>query len=134
MKNFVVKKKELKLVKDKYIGFAVLPDGIEKIARYGFYDCRSLQRVNFPDSLTTIEEDAFANCLNLNYVKFPKNIKYIGNGAFRDCKSLNKILVPNTEDAKNIFSKDNLKNIGLSEDVEIKFYNVVKESEDDLVL
>lgn len=39
-----------------------------KISKKAFYNCKSLEEVNFPDTLTVIEEYAFNDCSSLNKI------------------------------------------------------------------
>ena len=46
----------------------VIPDSVESIGSYAFYNCDSLTSVIIPDSVTSIGEDAFYWCDNLTSV------------------------------------------------------------------
>ena len=63
-----------------------VPQGIQQIKSYAFYDCRALTSIELPDSVTSIGEYAFFGCSNLTmtvqrdsyaarYAK-DKNLKY----------------------------------------------------------
>ena len=49
-------------------GDIVIPDNIEWIGRYAFYDCDKITSVTIPNSVKTIDDWAFADCDNLKSV------------------------------------------------------------------
>ena len=64
----------------------IIPDGIEEIGEFAFYDCASLKEINLPENLTTIGSEAFRNCKSY----FPDlssldSLKEIGDYAFSSC-------------------------------------------------
>ena len=65
----------------------VIPEGVETIEKYAFYNCRALSNVTLPSSCKTINEYAFANCSILENVNF-ESVKVISNYGFYMCKSL----------------------------------------------
>ena len=64
-----------------------MPDGVETIEKYAFYNCKLLNNVVFPDSLETIGEYAFANCSVLKNVNLG-SVRIIRDYAFNKCDSL----------------------------------------------
>ena len=58
----------------------VIPDGVEKIEAYAFWNLR-IASLELPDSVTVIEEYAFNNC-SLNNLTLSSNLTKIGNYAF----------------------------------------------------
>ena len=62
----------------------LLPDGIKKIPRNSFRDCKSLAYVEFPETLRVIEEEAFWGCDLLQFVFPPLGLRYVENMAFPD--------------------------------------------------
>ena len=64
-----------------------IPEGIETIEKYAFYNCELLSEVILPTTCTTINEFAFAKSDMLVKVNF-ENVKLISNGAFMYCESL----------------------------------------------
>lgn len=98
-----------------------LPEELETISSYAFYNCRYLRRVEFPKGITYIGKDAFGNCesireihlpkflniiqndtfslcRNLSYVKFPENISSIGKDAFFGCSKLEFFHFPDNKE------------------------------------
>ena len=56
----------------------VIPDGVNSVGDYAFYDGDSLKTITIPDSVTTVGDYAFAACSRLNYTTYD-NAKYLGN-------------------------------------------------------
>ena len=70
----------------------VIPEGVEDIQKYAFYNCIGLQEVVIPDSIKYIREYAFYKTA-LTQVDV-KNAKVIGSYCFADCKNLESITMP----------------------------------------
>ena len=62
-------------------------DGLRKIGKYAFFNCRSLRRINLK-SVVEIDEQAFHWCKNLELVEFGERLEIIGYNAFDGCTSL----------------------------------------------
>lgn len=54
----------------------VIPEGVENINNYAFYDCSELSSVTIPNSITSIGEYAFYGCNELTIIL---NCKRVGN-------------------------------------------------------
>lgn len=63
-----------------------LPDMIDTIGSYAFYQCDNLSSVNLPDSVVFVGRYAFYNCGMLNVFPLPKQLKTVEKGAFYSCK------------------------------------------------
>lgn len=74
-----------------------IPEGVEVIGRYAFYNCTNLQSVELPEKLTFIQEYAFANCSKLQSINLGK-VEAIGAHTFENCRLLT-------------FDSDNLSNV-----------------------
>lgn len=63
-----------------------LPNSIESIGRWAFFNCNSLQgQLHLPSSLTNIGSNAFAGCSMLSgTLDLPESLEYIGKYAFQD--------------------------------------------------
>lgn len=97
-----------------------LPDTIECISDFAFYDCYSLTSISIPKNVMHIGKNAFSRCDSLESVVFdsnsnlevipffafdfcyslktinlPNSLKSIGYCAFRGCESLENITLPN---------------------------------------
>lgn len=68
----------------------VVPEGVEEIQKYAFYNCQSLTSVTLPDSIKYVREYAFYNDQKLTTVNMEKVI-VIGANAFYNCALLDDI-------------------------------------------
>lgn len=71
-----------------------IPNGVEIIDEYAFYNNKSLKTITFPSTLTTILGGSFCWCTYLENVSFPSSLTYIGPGAFSFCDSIKTITIP----------------------------------------
>ena len=69
----------------------ILPDTIETIWQYAFYDCHTLEEIILPDSVTTIEIGAFKNCRSLRKINIPEKVTIIEESTFENCYSLESV-------------------------------------------
>ena len=74
----------------------VIPDGIQIIGDYAFYNCYFLTSVTIPDSVTSIGNDAFLMCNSLASVTIPDSVSSIGIRAFCNCGSLTSVTIPDS--------------------------------------
>lgn len=65
----------------------VIPEGVEEIQKYAFYNCTGLQSVTVPSTLKRIKEFAFTKDAKLTDINL-QNIEVIGKEAFKGCTSL----------------------------------------------
>lgn len=68
----------------------IVPDGIEEIQKYAFYNCTGLEEVILPDSIKYIREYAFYGDVNLTTINL-NNTSLIGRSAFQGCEKLNNL-------------------------------------------
>lgn len=78
----------------KYLRHFSIPDHIEHINSYAFYNQRYLESVNISSSLKYISESCFEKCVNLHRVKLHDDITYLDSFSFSNCKSLRVIELP----------------------------------------
>ena len=69
-----------------------IPFGVTKINNNAFENCY-INSIVLPDSLEYIGDYAFFNCYNLENITIPKNVKFIGEGVFILCSKLESIYV-----------------------------------------
>ena len=60
----------------------IIPDGVSRINRRAFSDCKKLVNVTIPDSLTDIGDNAFYGCSNLLSLMVPDSVTAVGYNAF----------------------------------------------------
>lgn len=65
----------------------IIPEGVETIEKYAFYNCKVLSKVQLPKDCKTIGESAFANCEVLENINLD-NVRVVCNYAFNNCESL----------------------------------------------
>lgn len=78
----------------KYLGkerIVNIPEGIEIIGDYAFYNNLAIQEVYFPKSIIKIGKDVFEGCSELKYVKIPSSINIINSEAFFFATRLEKV-------------------------------------------
>ena len=73
---------------NKTVTKVVIPEGVESIEKYAFYNCSKLSDVTLPESCKKIAEYAFYNCGVLENINFDK-VQTISDYAFYRCDSLN---------------------------------------------
>lgn len=77
--------------REMYITEASLPDSVQYIGNYAFYECGQLASVTFGSGLVSIGEGAFRGCYSLASVTIPANVTYIGADAFWYCNALSSM-------------------------------------------
>ena len=91
----------------KYIGYYAfassslssidLPAGLDSIADYGFYSCKSLASITLPEGLREMgptNGSVFGTCGALSEINIPSSLTYICKSAFYKCTSLKSIVIP----------------------------------------
>ena len=75
-----------------------IPDNINHIGHYCFYDCDGLTEISLNSSTTkydsTIEPNAFYSCKNLEKVTISPEVTLLGQKAFASCTSLTSVTMP----------------------------------------
>ena len=74
-------------LKNETVTSVVIPDGVEVIEKYAFYNCTKLRDVTLPDSCKTINTYAFSDCKVLENINL-KDVNAIMDNAFDGCRSL----------------------------------------------
>lgn len=77
-------------------GAAQVPEGVQKIARLAFADCRGVTEIYLPDSVLEIGGEAFARCVNLRRLRLSRGLVRIGSGMASGCAALTEIDLPGT--------------------------------------
>lgn len=73
-----------------------IPDTVQNIGNFAFYNCSGLIDVNIPSSVKTIGISAFNGCVNLNNIDMAFGVTEIEEYAFCDCKSLGRVDIPDS--------------------------------------
>ena len=76
--------------------FFTIPDGVENIYDYAFFDCDSLKSVMIPDSVTIISDRAFNDCDSLTNITIGTSVTSIGDYAFSSCNNLTSVTIPDS--------------------------------------
>lgn len=103
-----------------------IPNSVEKIRDYAFYNCRSITDVSMSEGVKEIGQYAFARCTEIQNARISDSVETIGQSAFNGCLGLTSINIP--EGVKSIGSLA-LMNINLSA-VEVDENNAYYMAED----
>ena len=94
-----------------------IPDGVQSLGSFVFYNCEGITSVTLPNSVTSIGWSCFANCTNLKTVNLGSGITRIISHAFSNIPNLTTVTcmatIPPTMDASNVFSDDTYSNATL---------------------
>ncbi|MGN0174176.1 MAG: leucine-rich repeat domain-containing protein [Acutalibacteraceae bacterium] len=71
----------------------IVPNSVNKIVDYAFYNCKSITNVRLSNRIVSIGEFAFYNCTSLSSVAIPNSVKTIGSGAFKECQSMTSVIL-----------------------------------------
>ena len=78
----------------EHLSEITLPDGIEFIGRYAFWDCSSLENINIPRNVIKIEGNAFQGTAISGNLVLPEGLETIDMYAFAECENLTTITIP----------------------------------------
>ena len=83
-------------VKDLYLNGElvkdlIIPEGVENIRQYAFYDYGNLTSVTIPNSVTSIGNNAFYGCYDLTSITIGNGVTSIGYRAFDKCTYLEEV-------------------------------------------
>ena len=74
----------------------IIPNSVESIGKYAFYNCSGLTSVTIPNSVTSIGDHAFYSCFGLTSVTIGNSVTSIGEEAFSSCSGLTSVTIPNS--------------------------------------
>lgn len=66
----------------------VVPEGVQTIGKYAFYNNRKLQNIVLSDGVTRILNNAFEHTFSLADVTIPKTLVRVDSDAFKDCMNM----------------------------------------------
>ncbi len=97
----------------RYLEGIDIPSKVTYIGDHAFEKCVSLREIKLPDTLTIINEDSFSLCRELSYVQFPENLKEIRHDAFFGCSKLEFFYYPNNkvDQIKNMLELSRFKQV-----------------------
>ena len=78
----------------RYLQCITLPDGLTYIGNHAFERCSSLREIRLPNSLTEIQNETFSLCTELSYIQFPQKLSNIYKDAFFGCSKLEFFYFP----------------------------------------
>ena len=82
-----------------YLSSITLPNTIDYIGDYAFYNCCDLQEFIFPNSVYRIGEYAFGYCTGLTSIVIPNSVYDIGWNAFYCCTGLTNVQISSSVNA-----------------------------------
>ncbi len=68
----------------------IIPDGVEDVKKYAFYNCTNLTTVTLPNTIKYVREYSFYNDAKLENINL-ENVQVIGASAFYHCVSLKEL-------------------------------------------
>lgn len=71
----------------------VIPDGVEYIGDYAFYQCTGLTSITIPNCVVGIGEYSFCGNESLSNIVIPDSVTSIGFSAFQGCKNLSNVVI-----------------------------------------
>jgi uncharacterized protein (UPF0248 family) len=89
----------------------VIPDGVESIGNYAFYNCTGLTSVTIPNSVAYIGDNAFYKCSGLKSLTIGNSVSTIGEYAFFYCAGLAPVYIPETVDSIGYYAFKQVDNI-----------------------
>ncbi|ELP90919.1 hypothetical protein EIN_361320 [Entamoeba invadens IP1] len=90
----VVKSLSHNCFKDTNVTKVVLPQRIERLGDFCFFNCQILSEIVFNEKLTSIGNSCFSNAQILENAHLPTTIKFVGERCFENCYSLKRAWVP----------------------------------------
>lgn len=70
-----------------------IPNSVNSIGSYAFYDCRGLLSIRIPSRLVSVEAYTFFRCSSLTSITIPASVTSIGASAFAYCSGMQIIRV-----------------------------------------
>ena len=71
----------------------VIPNTVNIIGQYAFYECPNLTSIVVPNSVTDVNTRSFSNCDALTSVVIGNSVTSIGSQAFYDCDQLSTVVI-----------------------------------------
>ena len=102
----------------------VIPDDIQEIGSFAFYDMSTPETIVIPPRIKYIGESAYERCKRIERIYLPENLRFVERCAFRECTALSLAyigqginmlpdrLFDNCTQLKNVYLPNNLISIG----------------------
>lgn len=102
-------------------GAAIVPEGVQKIARLAFAACKGVTEIILPDSVTEVGGEAFTQCKNLRRLRLSRGLTKVGSGMACGCDALTEIDLPDslTDIGEYTFSESGLTSLAIPAGVTI---------------
>lgn len=72
----------------------VIPEGVDSIKDYVFYDCSFLTSITIPNSVTSIGNYAFEGCSSLTSITIPNSVTEFGDDILANCNNIQILNAP----------------------------------------
>ena len=83
----------------------LIPEGVDSIKDYVFYNCSFLTSITIPNSVTSIESYAFSGCSSLASVTIGNSVIYLESEVFANCSSLDTLICEFGDDVELDFDE-----------------------------
>lgn len=80
--------------KDCRMKRCVMGDGVERIERHAFFNCKSIKKVQLSRTLRYIDTGAFMCCTSIDCLYIPPNVRGIQDQAFYSCTGMKILILP----------------------------------------
>lgn len=78
----------------KEIKNLVIPNGVESVSSFVFYQCKCITSLSIPESVKNIGSSSFEDCTGLTSVSLSEGLGRIGGSSFEGCFNLSEIVLP----------------------------------------
>ena len=73
-----------------------IPNGVESIPSFAFYQCRSITSLNIAGSVKSIGSSAFEDCTGMTSIYLSEGVESIGGSSFEGCSGLSTVFFPSS--------------------------------------
>ena len=85
---------EYAFFENETITSVVIPEGVKIIKRSAFEGCTNIESATLPSSIQEIEKEAFYLCCSIVSIVIPDGCTKMGDSCFSDCYQLDDIYIP----------------------------------------
>ena len=100
-------KRELLACLSSAQGEIAIPNVVNKIGKYCFFNCTKITTIIIPESVVSIGASAFENCKQLTSIVIPNKVSSIEDGTFSSCENMLSVVIGSSVKSigGNAFSK-----------------------------